>query len=573
MRRRDFIQRLGAGALALGSVPRDLSTFGPGTQPVTAAELAADVAIIGGGTGGVACALAAAGNGLRVILTEETDWIGGQFTAQAVPPDEHPWIESFGATLAYRRFRERIRDYYFRNYAVTAMARKVAYFNPGNGDVSRLCHEPRVSLAVLHETLAPFISGGRLTILLRHKAVAADVEGDRVRAVSVRSLASGRTVTIHASYFVDATELGDLLPLTKTEFVTGSESRAETGEPHATAQAEPANQQSFTFCFAMDYLEGEDHVIEKPKEYEFWKEFVPPLTPPWAGRLLSWEWSDPQRLEPRKGFMNPTGTLREPGAYDLWLYRRIADRRNFLEGTYASDITLVNWPQNDYMLGNLVGVTEEEASRNLERAKQLSLSLLYWLQTEAPRPDGGAGWRGLRLRSDIVGTEDGLAKYAYIRESRRIKAEFTVLEQHVGTETRMKSTGRNLDEVRAAPFPDSVGVGSYRIDLHPSTSGRNSIDISSLPFEIPLGALLPQRVENLLPACKNIGTTHITNGCYRLHPPEWNIGESVGALAAFCLARKAEPRQVRKQPKLLADFQNAIQAQGIEIHWPKMTPR
>ena len=111
-------------------------------------------------------------------------------------------------------------------------------------------------------------------------------------------------------------------------------------------------------------------------------------------------------------------------------------------------------------------------------------------------------------------------KSPYIRESRRIQAEFTVVEQIVGTEARGKDT--------AEPFADSVGVGSYRIDLHPSTGGNNYIDVSSLPFQIPLGALLPKRVENLLPACKNIGTTHITNGCYRLHPVEWNIGESAG---------------------------------------------
>ena len=53
-------------------------------------ELAADLVILGGGLGGCAAALAAARNGLRVILTEETDWIGGQLTAQAVPPDENP---------------------------------------------------------------------------------------------------------------------------------------------------------------------------------------------------------------------------------------------------------------------------------------------------------------------------------------------------------------------------------------------------------------------------------------------------------------------------------------------------
>ena len=100
-----------------------------------------------------------------------------------------------------------------------------------------------------------------------------------------------------------------------------------------------------------------------------------------------------------------------------------------------------------------------------------------------------------------------------------------VTEQHVGYEAR---EGRP-----AETFYDSVGVGSYRIDLHPSTSQRNYIDISSWPFQIPLGALIPIRVENLLPACKNLGVTHITNGCYRLHPVEWNIGEAAGHLAAL----------------------------------------
>jgi hypothetical protein len=194
------------------------------------------------------------------------------------------------------------------------------------------------------------------------------------------------------------------------------------------------------------------------------------------------------------------------------------------------------------------------------------------MQTEAPRLDGGTGFRGLRLRKDVVDTDDGLAKHPYIRESRRIKAELAVLEQHVGFEARAALTGKKPEEVRAEPFPESVGLGSYRIDLHPSTSGVNYIDIASLPFQIPLGALLPQRVENLLPACKNIGTTHITNGCYRLHPVEWNIGESVGVLAAFCLGRKVRPRQVRKE-KLLEELQKLLRAQGIELEWPEPLPK
>jgi hypothetical protein len=203
----------------------------------------------------------------------------------------------------------------------------------------------------------------------------------------------------------------------------------------------------------------------------------------------------------------------------------------------------------------------------LREARQLSLSLLYWLQTEAPRPDGGIGYPGLFLRPDITGTDDGLAKYPYIRESRRIKAIFTVTELHVGVEVR-----KMMGKEGAEQFDDSVGVGCYRIDLHPSTGGDNYIDISAYPFQIPLGALLPVRVRNLLPACKNIGTTHITNGCFRLHPVEWNIGEAAGALAAFCLEQKVSPHQVRERESLLREFQNLLRTQGVELEWAQIRP-
>jgi hypothetical protein len=228
---------------------------------------------------------------------------------------------------------------------------------------------------------------------------------------------------------------------------------------------------------------------------------------------------------------------------------------------FPSDITLVNWPQNDYWLGPLVGVGEEGRRRHLRGAQQLSLSLLYWMQTEAPRHDSGHGYPGLRLRHDVVGTGHGLAKHVYVRESRRIRAEFTVLEQHVGVGARGSLEG-------AEPFADSVGIGSYRIDLHPTTRLRTYVDIGSWPFQIPLGALIPIRVENLLPAGKNLGVTHITNGCYRVHPVEWNVGEAAGALAAHCLDRGTTPRQVRNAPESLAEFQRLLGRLGVVIAWP-----
>src|SRR5919108_4300433 len=161
-------------------------------------EQRTDILIVGGGLGGVAAALAAATLGRRVTLTEETDWIGGQITQQAVPPDEHPWIEAFGCTRSYRRLRERIRAYYRRHYPLLPPSRDDAYLNPGTGRVSRLCHEPRVALAVLEELLAPYRSSGGITVLLRHRAVAASVERDRVEAVALLDADSSKSITIRA---------------------------------------------------------------------------------------------------------------------------------------------------------------------------------------------------------------------------------------------------------------------------------------------------------------------------------------------------------------------------------------
>jgi hypothetical protein len=553
--RREFLQR--AGAFALLAPRRAVQ------------ELRTTVAIIGGGLGGVAAALAALRQGARVVLTDETDWIGGQVTSQAVPPDEHAWIESHGCTRAYREYRFAVREYYRRYYPLTESARAAVQLNPGNGSVSRIAHEPRVSLAVLETMLAPYVATGQLTMLLTTQPIAADVEGDRVRAITVRSLTTGRETTIRADYFLDATDTGELLPLTRTEYVTGFESRRETGEFHAPDRAAPLNMQAFTVCFAMDYLAGEDHTIDRPGEYTFWRNFAPTLTPAWPGRLLALEHSNPQTLEPLTLGFDPASPDDATGRLNLMVYRRILHRRNFAPGHFSSDVTIVNWPQNDYFLGPLYDLPAPEAARHLERAKGLSLSLLYWLQTEAPRPDGGQGWRGLRLRRDIVGTEDGLAKQPYVRESRRIRAEFTVREDHVGADARARLTGRRGDELTAEAFPDSVGIGSYRIDLHMSTGGDNYIDVASLPFQIPLGTLLPVRMENLLPACKNIGTTHITNGCYRLHPVEWNVGEASGALAAYATATKQTPRAIRQNPRRLADFQQLLRAEGFELEWPQ----
>lgn len=136
---------------------------------------------------------------------------------------------------------------------------------------------------------------------------------------------------------------------------------------------------------------------------------------------------------------------------------------------------------------------------------------------------------------------------------------------------RGKAHGRSIKEIAAEEFRVSVGIGRYSIDLHPSASDDKYLDIPALPFQIPLGAHVPQRTESLLPACKNLGATHITNGRYRLHRLEWNVGETAGALAALCLANKGQSCEERNQSELLKNLQDVLADQGsimeCATHW------
>lgn len=504
------------------------------------------------------------------MLTEGPRWLGGQLTAQAVPPDEHPWVEMCGVTASYRSLRNGIRDYYRRHYPLTGAARRARALNPGAGLVSRLCHEPRVAVAVLESMLAAARSSGRITLLQPYRAESVAVDGDRIEAVSLvpDRAEAGPAVTVHAAYVVDATETGELLPLAGAEYVTGAEARSETGEPNAKEFAEPLNMQAVSWCFAMDHVDG-DHTIDRPATYEYWRAARPPV---WPGPLLAFCWPNPRTLEPAQGWLAPNpdddplavdaDQSRNAGTDDLWRFRRIVARRQFEPGSFGSDVTLVNWPMIDYLDGPLFEVSADEAAKHRDGARELALSALYWMQTEAPRPDGGTGFPSLRLRTDLLGTDDGLAQDIYIRESRRIRAVTTVREDDISMAVR--------GEHGARPFADSVGVGMYRIDLHPSTGGDTYLDVASTPFQIPLGALLPVRLQNLLPAAKNIGTTHITNGAYRLHPVEWNIGEAVGTLAAHCLSTGRTPHGVRANPVELEDYQNLLERRGVPLSWPQI---
>ena len=523
-----------------------------GLAPDGVDDVRCDVLVVGGGTGGVAAALAAARAGRSVCLTEETDWIGGQLTAQGVAAlDEHEHIEQFGGTRSYYALRNGIRNHY---RALSPLAAAEPHPNPGTCWVTRLAFEPRVALAVLESMLAPYVDSGRLRLFRRTKVWSADTDNDRITGVTAVHLDDHRWTRFVPTIVIDATELGDVLPLAGAEYVSGAETIAQTGEPHAQPVApKPECVQSFTYTFVLEKGDrGERHVIAGPDKYEQYRD-----TQPYSLRIHvhggeiygeQTTWLDYQVMDQAPGTKG-----------GLWTYRRLIDAAKF-PGRFTRDVTMFNWPGNDYRDVNVVDRTPEEQARALQDAKRVSLGFLHWLQTEAPRPGGAPGFPELRPRPDVFDTADALGKYPYIRESRRLLARGRIVEQDVSVDFNPGP--------RARHFEDSVGVGWYPIDIHRCACPDDvGVSCRTRPFQIPLGALIAVRVKNLLAGAKNLGTTHITNGCFRLHPVEWNVGESAGLLAAFALDTRQEPAAVHASATARGELQRRLVDAGVPLCW------
>ena len=324
--------------------------------------------------------------------------------------------------------------------------------------------------------LAPYRSAGRLAVLQPYRPVAASTDGDRVTSVTVEHRDTAERLTHrgalhHRRHRDRGTAAADRHRVRHRLRVAARHRRAERpgrGAAERTCRRCRSASRSTTSTG--------DHTIDRPAQYDFWRDYQPLLLGRPAAVVPLAEPAHPghQRAHasPRTRTTTrcrswPTSAV-NPGDGNLWTFRRIAARKLFTEGAYDSDICLVNWPMIDYFEGPVIDVPD--AATHLANARELSRSVLYWLQTEA-------GFPGLRLRGDVTGRDDGLAQAPYIRESRRIRAEYTVVEQDLSLAVR--------GDKGAVSYPDAVGVGMYRIDLHPSTGGDNYIDVGCLPVRDP----------------------------------------------------------------------------------------
>ncbi|HTV73227.1 MAG TPA: FAD-dependent oxidoreductase [Candidatus Acidoferrales bacterium] len=494
-----------------------------------------DIVIVGGSLGGVAAALRAGAAGCSVCLLEPTDWLGGQFSAQGVTrPDENRFIEAVGSTASYRDFRHEVRAFYRNNYNLSESGAAQPTLDPGGSFPGFSC-EPRVAHNVLLQKLQALPT---VHVRLNARVSGASVQNNAVQSLTVTG-PDGTQTDYAAKYPLDATDLGELLTITGIEHTLGAEARSQTNEPLAPPQARPDWIQPITMVVALERRPaGENHLIAQPAGYDQLKE--------------------EQNYSIKDGYIS---TVFASGK-DLWSYRRYIDASNFDDPSFPNDLSMLNMGSNDYQAATIPTGSPQQDAAVIARARLASLGYVYWLQTECPRDDGsGLGYPELMVRTDQFGTADGTSAQPYIRESRRIVAQYTVVQQ-------------DLDQAfnagpRAKNYYDSCGIGLYGgLDIH-GLAGVGMLQnfISIKPFEIPLRSLIPIRVTNVLPACKNIGTTHITNGAYRLHPVEWNVGEASGALAAFAIANNVSPAQVPNDASLLRKYQRGLLSTGVHLFW------
>jgi hypothetical protein len=542
-------------------------------------ELATDVLIVGGGCGGSAAALALVEAGVSCVLTEPTTMLGGQLSSQGVPPDENPWIDGngpgapadfVGANRSYVRLRSLIREKLVDG--LTPRARAQPLLNPGGGWVSRLCFEPRLADVGIRQMIRALPEHACLTIECGWRPIGADTDGDHVRAVTFET-ASG-TAVIRARIILDATEDGEVLALAGIEHAIGGESSDIYGELHAPAhgssEIEAIDQQACTWCFAVEHDPLGEHVIDKPASYDAWRDYVPEMQPAWTGRLFSW--TVPSHNEAGRLTLSLVPPPDAPAeGLELWRYRRIVDGSAHADG--RPDVSLMNVVQMDFWRAPLLGVSPEARDRALQGAREQSKCFLYWMQTDAPRHDSDSrtGYPGLRLSGAALGSRDGFALAPYIREPRRMSAMTMLTEAHVGALQRREQGERLVDEtefVRGGRFADSIAIGHYPVDLHPSCSGRNSVYVDACPLQIPLRALLPRRVRNVIASGKCLGVSHIANGCTRLHPVEWAVGEAAGTLAAMCVRDGEEPHAVAEQRARVVALQERLAERGVPLRWP-----
>ncbi len=406
-------------------------------------------------------------------------------------------------------------------------------------------------------------------------------------------------------YVVDATETGELIALADVPYRLGIDAISYLEPSSSSATDVPYCTQGFTYTFAMEATK-EPHTFTLPPYYQEHSGYYSYELPRLASFPLVFTyrriWS-PKEGKPAK-FGGVDFTAPTPGDISMqnWTWGN-----DYRPGTAADDLVYTrNQLQATKQLqsGGWMGGLRVAS---LREAEEHAKGYFYWLVAGTTDSQLGAGFktpqpnnRYLAGLDSPMGTAHGLSKYPYMREGRRLIGRpswgqpegFTLWEIDISRRDyndeyyrqalspdmyrRLKAALAGLEATaviagtqspqetmrrsRSTIFPDSVGIGHYAIDFHPcmvlspperpgnsERPGERRGAGQAYPFQIPLRAMIPQKIDNMLVAGKSIATSHIAAAAYRVHSFEWSSGAAAGTTAAFALEKGIAPYQLVDQ--------------------------
>lgn len=325
--------------------------------------------VIGGGASGTTAAVQASRMGVKTLIVEETEWLGGMLTSAGVSAIDGNHNMPSGL---WGEFRQKLYDYYGGPEKVET------------GWVSNTLFEPSVGNKILKELAV----NKNLTIWFNTTWIKSERQGNKW----LNTVQKGKKkLSVEADLIIDATELGDVMASLKVPYSIGMDSRYDTKEEYAPEQANDIIQDLTYVVTLKDYGKGADRTIRKPQGYDP-NEFK-----------NACDVSDPSKI---------TGP--DNNCYQMMQYGRLPNNKY-----------MINWPKdgNDIYL-NIIEKTPAEREAALKEAKLHTLRFVYYIQTVL-------GFKNLGIAEDEYPTRDKLPMIPYHRESRRMKGLVTLTLNHV----------------------------------------------------------------------------------------------------------------------------------------------
>jgi hypothetical protein len=516
-----------------------------------AATLEADLLIVGGNESACAAAVQAARLGVKkIVLVNDIDWLGGQFSAEGVGcPDEWTGVNgrrvNFPRSGIYSEVINRIRAHNSQTYGIPA---------PGNSYCGTETIEPAAAAKIFEELVKPNVDAGVLRIERGWQPNKVLIEKGQVTAVTFVRSSSASPLTVRAKLTLDSSDWGDVIRLSGAKYSAGPDLKSRFGEASAPAAFDDAGQQEMnplSWCVVLREA-GKNSTIPKPASYDPRSFAQLDKTPPWVDSDMS------------------TGPYSQSG-WSVYTHRRLVDRwhNNLAPGTEA---TFLNWPVQDYPLcqlpqrvvdalektetgaskKNIVDLTPAQRQIIFDDSKQHTLGMLYHLQTAVHDRVGDfpQTFRNMKLTTEF-GTSDLLPPKPYVREGLRLEALYMLREQDIRAETREPKWAKVM-------VPDSLFGFQFNIDFHPTrrrflTEDRNGpwnyvqtpsrgwhTDTDRAMF--PLRGLVPVQMNGLLGCSKNIGVSSVVQSALRLHSQMMHVGQASATLAWLCLRDGIQPR-------------------------------